>query len=420
MKILWNLYIKHKETTHNFFWRNVQILSKGGVFFLIFIISAKFLSPERFGILNYLLAVLALFIIFCDFGLSTATSKYVAEFKTLDPEKVNKTLFSVSAPVICISSVIALLVILFGKHVFRENHTYLLMFLPYLFLVPLTSTLDGFHRGLKKFRRLGVIHLVIGILTFFISFFLIKNYLLPGAILSLNILYFLLTSCLYFSAKGTEFILDRDILKKIGKYALLIGLANISYFMYTRIDILIMKQFNYTVEIGYYGLIDKLFGMIFIPAVILGQVLAPNIARYAALRDFSSIKIKFTKYFYPILGLSIPFSLAIYMIFPAFLKTFLPQYYTLTFLSIFKILLLLLPFKIWGAFSVNGFITPAGFAKIITLWTSIGGVLNIILDYIFIRIFGFIGVFLVTLIIHSCVIFISTLIFYRKIRSIRS
>ena len=85
-----------------------------------------------------------------------------------------------------------------------------------------------------------------------------------------------------------------------------------------------------------------------------------------------------------------------------------------TLLLIFKILMLLLPFKIWGVVFVHGFATPSGFARIVTTWTFIGGVLNIILDYVSIRFLGFIGVFLVTLVVHSFTIVITNLIFYRK------
>src|SRR3989344_477957 len=78
--MLKNKYLQHKETIHNFIWRSMQIFAKQGITFLIFILSAKLLTPYDFGIYNYLLAIMFFLIMFGDFGISTATSKYVADF----------------------------------------------------------------------------------------------------------------------------------------------------------------------------------------------------------------------------------------------------------------------------------------------------------------------------------------------------
>jgi len=68
---------------------------------------------------------------------------------------------------------------------------------------------------------------------------------------------------------------------------------------------------------------------------------------------------------------------------------------------IMSILLVLLPFKVFGTCLNHGFIVPAGYAKIMAVATGIGGILNVIFDYICIDRFGYIGVFWVTLVIHS-------------------
>ena len=74
-----NLFPKQKETINNFLWRRLQVFGKSGVTFLIFFISAKFLKPIEFGLLSYLMVVVGALTIFCDFGLSIAVSKFVAE-----------------------------------------------------------------------------------------------------------------------------------------------------------------------------------------------------------------------------------------------------------------------------------------------------------------------------------------------------
>ena len=82
-----NKYLAHKETIHNFIWRSLQIFGKQGITFLIFILCAKLLTPYDFGLYNYALAIIFFFIIFGDFGISAATSKYVAEYNAINKDK---------------------------------------------------------------------------------------------------------------------------------------------------------------------------------------------------------------------------------------------------------------------------------------------------------------------------------------------
>src|SRR3989339_1979664 len=93
-KLIHKHYQRHKETIHNFIWRSIQIGAKQGITFLIFILCAKLLSPYDFGIYNYALAIVFLLIIFGDFGISTATSKYVAEYNVTDKKKLKAVLFN--------------------------------------------------------------------------------------------------------------------------------------------------------------------------------------------------------------------------------------------------------------------------------------------------------------------------------------
>lgn len=414
------LYYKHRETIHNFFWRSLQIFSKQGVAFLIFFIAAKLLKPEDFGLLNYLRAVVALLMIFCDFGLSQAISKFAAEYQTLKSEKLNRLLFSVSTLIVAIAAAISIVIIFIGGRIFKENYRYIVLFLPYLFLMPLTSVIDGLYRGLKQFKKLALISLIVGVFSIFISFILIYRFYLVGAILAQNTMLLLLVLSLYAFQKKFRFEFDKSVLSHVFKYALVLGIGVLAYFFYTQVDILILKQFGFLVEIGYYAIINHIFQLLFVPFVILGQVIAPNTTKYITIKDFAEISSKLKKYAVLCVPPGVILSIVLYFAIPIILKTVLPAYHTAGFLLIMNILLVLLPFKVWGAVISQGFISPAGLAKITTITTLIGGVLNVILDYVFISIFGFIGVFWVTLVIHSLNILTITAYFYLKIKSLEN
>jgi len=281
--------------------------------------------------------------------------------------------------------------------------------------MPLTSVIDGVYRGLKQFRKLALVSSVIGTFSLVISFILIKQFLLVGVIFAQNTLYFLLAIFLYIFGQKMVFRFDKALLAKVMKYALILGISSVAYIFYSRVDILILKQFGFVVEIGYYEIINKIFQLLLIPFVILGQVIAPNITEYMTVGNIAKIKRILRKYAVSSVFAGLALSILLYLGIPVVLKKLLPEYYTAGFLLIVNILLVLLPFKVWGVLLIHAFVTPCGFAKIVAITTLIGGILNVIFDYVFIGIFGFVGVFWVTLVIHSMSILTTTLYYCLKI-----
>ncbi|MBN2270763.1 MAG: oligosaccharide flippase family protein [Sedimentisphaerales bacterium] len=410
------LYNTHKRTGRDFLWRALQMVGKQGVPCLIFFIAAKFLSPESFGDFSYLMAVVGLLIIICDFGFSTAVSRYVAEYNFRQSEKLNNILFSISIVSIGISTFISAVIVLLGGRVFKDNFRYILCLLPYLFLMPLTSIADGMYRGLKQFKKLALISIIVGGFSLAASFFLISRYLLIGAILSQIILYFLMAVALFAFQRNLKIRFDKGIFAEVARYAIVLGIAGVAFFLYTRVDILILKQFGYVVEIGYYEIVNRIFQMLIIPFAILGQVVAPNTVKYATANDFAEIRSKLKKYAAFCLGIGLVLGVCLHFGIPPALQTVLPQHHTAQFLMIMNILLVLLPFKVFGTCLNQGFIVPAGYAKITAVATGAGGLLNVVLDYIFIDCFGYIGVFWATLLIHSLSIVAVTACFLYAIR----
>ncbi|MGD0077164.1 MAG: oligosaccharide flippase family protein [Sedimentisphaerales bacterium] len=412
------LYKRHKETIHNFSWRSLQLFGKYGVTAVIFFVAARLLSPEDFGLLNYLRTVFFLLMIFCDFGLSYAVSKFVTEYKIAQPEKLNRIAFTIVVFSVSVGALVSLVLIALGDTFFKENYRYVLYFLPYLFLIPLTDILDGMYRGLKEFKKLAVISSIVSLVSIGISLFLINRYLLPGVIWSLNITGLLLFLSLCGFQRNFRFEFDKSVLVEVLKYAVLLGIGTVAGFLYTRVSILILKQFGFIVEIGYYGLLDGIFQLIFLPFGILGQVIAPNTTAYITVKNVAEIKSKVKKYaaFCVVAGLAL--SVSLYFGIPVVVKTIFPKYNVADFFLITNILLPLMPFYVWGAVLNQGFIVPAGMAKIYVVILLIGGILNVVLNYVFISLFGFVGVFWVMVGLHSGSTIIATVYFYIKINAL--
>ena len=133
----------HRETILNVFWRGLQLAVKDGVTFVIFVLAAKLLSPYEFGVYNYVLAVIFFLILFGDFGISVAASKYVAEYQVTNPEKLKGVLFNAGLVILVLTILITTATLLYGPRILKDKHIYVLYILPVVFLAPMTSLYDG-------------------------------------------------------------------------------------------------------------------------------------------------------------------------------------------------------------------------------------------------------------------------------------
>jgi O-antigen/teichoic acid export membrane protein len=416
MKLLKLNYLRHKKTIQNFAWRSLQIFCKQGITFLIFILCAKLLNPYDFGIYNYILAIIFFLIMFGDFGISTATSKYVAEYNTTDKNKLKSILFNSLIILLFFGSIVTLLTIFFGKYFLKEKYEFILYTLPLLFLAPISSLYDGIFRGLKRFKELAIISLSVGIFSIGFVYFLISNYSLIGALISQVLFYLLLVFALFSRYQNFYFKINKDLMKSIANYSLVIGISSVAFFMYSRADILVLGHFGFIEEIGYYEIINKIFQIILIPFILLATVIAPNITSYFAKKEYSKIKEKIYFFIKLLIPLGILIALAFYFFFPPIIKIFLSKYYITEMLTSMAILTFLIPTKIWGVFLTNAITVPTGYAAK-TVWIILfNGILNLILDIIFVKNYGFIGVIMITLIVNTINIFVISLFIINQIK----
>jgi len=410
------LFIRYKKYCYNFFWRSFQIVGKEGLRLIIFFIAAKLLTPELFGQYNYLLALTSFFVIFGEFGLSISVSKYVAEYNVKNKEKIKSIIFSSIAICFILSLSVSAFLLVFGKYLFAENYRYVLYLVPLIFLMSSTSIFDGIYRGLQRFKKLAIISIMVGVLALASTFFLIKTFGIIGAI-SVQILYYLLFFILLLKFTPEAHIsFDKEIVEQIFKFSVTVGITGLAYFLYTRADIIVLQYFGYTVEIGYYELINKIFQLFIIPFATVGQVFAPDVTMLLAKNNIAKIYKYANIILFFSIGLSIILTVLCYFVFPFFVKTFLAEYYSHNFIYMLNILLLILPLRLVGAIIQHGFLNSMGYTYISRNILIPFGILNIVLDFYLISVFGFIGVIYATLITYSLCISITYYIFFKKIR----
>lgn len=403
------------EFSKNFVWRLVQTFGKQGTSFAIFLIATSFLSKTDMGIYNYVFSALYLLTIFADFGISTATSKYVAEYNTVKKDRVKKVLFNTSLVVLIISIVITILALIFGETWFGEQYKYLLLVLPLVFFSPVTALYDGIYRGLKRFKDIAIISLITGLISLIAVLFFVKYLGLTGALLAQNFMYILYFIILAIKYGKFETSLDKKIIKDIGQYSMAFGIATLGYYLFSRINVLILGKYNLLEEIATYELLNKIFTVYLLPFSILGQVIAPYTTELFALKKYKDVKRRYwklVKYLFLISLIFIPVTMFLtnYTI-----KIGFSQYHTEMFLVLLLPITLTFAKDVLSAPLNAGMIVATGDAGIMTVLNIVVGTINVFASLFAIEKWGYIGVIWMTFAVQSLSLMILHIIYIKRL-----
>lgn len=411
-EILVSKYNNNKELSSSFLWRLLQVISKQGSSALMFFIATFFLSKQEMGIYNYISSALFLLVAFSDFGISTATSKYVAQYNTSQKEKVNRVLFNSGLIIFLVSIVVILLMIIFAKRLLPNYYSYLYYSLPFVLIYPLTSLIDGIYRGLKRFKTLAIVSILNGLIGVLFSYFFVTNWGLIGALLTQVCFFSTYVIALLVLNKNIEFKVDKGILKDIGGYSVYFGIASVGYFLISKVNIIILGNYNLLEEIAVYELLNKIYIIYLIPLSVLGQVLAPNIVEMFTLKRYVKVISLFKKILVYSFGLTILFIPLSILLTNMVLHIFFPGYVNEVLFA------LLLPVTLTYAKAIpvvvinTSMITSTGHARYMAVENVLVGILNVLLNIFVVRIYGYVGVVWVTLVLQTLSMIVLYVVYY--------
>lgn len=406
----------NKELSRNFVWRIFQTGGKEGVSLIIFLVATYFLSKEQMGIYNYVFASLNLLVIFADFGISTATSKYVAEYNTVDKDKLKKVLFNTMTVVLGIASIVSVLVILFGDKWFGDYNKYVLYTLPIIFFSPMSSLYDGIYRGLKRFKKLAVSSLSTGGIVLVLAGILIPKLGLAGALISQDIMYILLFFILAVGYREIELKYDKKVISDIFKYSLAFGIATLGYYLFSKVNVVILGKYNFIEEIATYELLNKIFNVYLLPFTIFGQVLAPYTTELFALKKYKDVKRQYFKSSKYLLIVSVAF-IPVAMIATKFLIVcFFPQYDNSLLTALLLPVVLTYAKNIYSAPINAGYIVATGDAGIMTVQNIVSGALNVVLSIFAIEKFGYMGLIWTSFAVQIISLVVLQLIYIKRLK----
>lgn len=413
--------LSKKQLSQDFFWGALQTAAKQGGSFLVFIIGTWILSKETMGMYNYFMGIAAILVLFVDVGISTATSKYVAQYSQTDEKKLKQIQFNALLLVLVCATILILFILQFGPVVLKEKFAYFIYFLPLIYLSPIASVLDGIYRGKGAFKKLSIITMSAVAISIVITVILVQKFGLLGLAFSQNSLYFLLATTLLFgSLNGNENRLNGSILKEVLGYSLTFSLATLGYYLFSNINVILMGRFEFFTQLAYYELVSKAFVAPLMPFTILGLVLAPMFTRDYARKEFQKVFDGYKTYLKRMLFAGILFGLGSIILVPAFVYILARDYFDPFFFTLLPPFILLYSQMAFSAPINSGIIVATGHARIMTFLNIIVGAIGAGLAYFFISrgmivesIYSLVGV-------HTLGLVLLNLIFFKTLKKIVS
>ncbi len=392
---------KYKILLGNLIWRTLQVFARNGFSYAIFYLSSLFLPKEDFGYYNYILKIAFFIILFVDFGISMAVSKFTAEYAPGENKgKINSLLSNGIILILALGLLASLLTLFVNSFILGGIYNNLLYLIPLFFLVPLSSLFDGVLRGTKQFRVLSLITLITGSLSFFFFILLIKKFALTGAFYSQNIFYLLMLAGYWLYFKIIPEKPDALIFKKLTQYALVIGVTGVFMFLSTQVDVLFLGAFGYYTEIAYYEIIFKFLAFVVMPFTIAGHVISPDFTSRFVQKNYTWVRLKLKQSVVLSFLVAATITLLLYFAFPLIFKSFFSKYNTGDLIRMSHIALVL-----FFSNMLNGFIPLLAIATGHARWSMYFiiavGVLNVMFDYISIIYWGVWGLIISTVILKS-------------------
>jgi len=193
------------------------------------------------------------------------------------------------------------------------------------------------------------------------------------------------------------------------------GIATLGYYLFSKVNVLIMGKYGLLEEIATYELLNKIFTFYLLPFTILGQVLSPYITEAFALKKYSNVKKIFLKSLLYLGLLSLVFVPVTYFGTKFAVSILMPQYDTALLAMILLPVTITYAKNVFGAPINSGIIVSTGHAGIMTILNIVAGGTNVLLSIWAIKQYGFMGVIWVTLIVQVFFSVILNVIYFNKL-----
>jgi O-antigen/teichoic acid export membrane protein len=369
----------------------VQTFAREGVSFAVFSIAAYFLAPDVFGEYNYVMAIAFLLIMFGDFGISTAMSRFAAEHANKEPDSLLAAFTGVVFGAAGVALGVGIFASIFGPLLWGTHYQYILLVLPLVLFVPLVALFDGLYRGQMRFRELTVVTTVAGLPVLLLSAPLIHYFGILGAFLAQDAYYLVLLVSFITRHPKWSFSIPPGVLRDLAWYSGVIGLTSLGFFVFSRVNVLILGHLNLIREIAVYEIANKLIAIMMMPFIIFSQVIAPRISRLASEARHSEIASGYARQVIGAAAIAAIVAGGIYLLAPFVVPILLPKYSLQELLPVVNIMLLAFVSQAASGVAASGYSTASGDAHLNMYWLFFFGAISLGAAAYSAENFGFMG-----------------------------
>ena len=388
----------------------------GRLLIIIFIaILARSVGPSGIGIYSFALSLIAVFMVLPNFGFDTLIVREIAISKNHTRDYITKVLIIK----LLLTSITAFLLIIFiALRKYNSQTTQIILFVFAIsFFGSIISTFYSIFRAYERMELEAGISLINNLLRLFMGLSAIKiGMKLNGIVFSLliaEIFTFLLVVykvCRNFPQ--IRFKIGQLSSKKILLSAIPFGIMSLMEIIFINTDNLMIARLQGEVAVGWYAAASKILIIINLVPSMFWVAILPVLSRIST-SSLESLQQTYSKSFSYLLMLSFPIAIGGFMISDQIILTIYGNE--------FRNSILILQVMIWLiTFSFVGYINGAtlcatGRERVFAIAFSLIAFANILLDYVFIKKYGYIGACYVTLILKGIEFLIYTIICHKQL-----
>jgi O-antigen/teichoic acid export membrane protein len=363
-----------------------------GLFLLFFV--SKYLKPEGFGELSYLIAILSILYIINDFGLNDVVSKKIVE-STISNTIVNN-LFSFRL----INSIILISISFLFFYSYLNQYKYIFIFFSLALIFNSFKVIEPYFQSYFQLKKTAISNILTVFFSIIFKIYLIYNnanlnYFIFSIFLDSLINSFLMYLMYFkYSKRHINFSINTSIYKNYLSKGYLLFFASIFSILIMRIDQLMIKNLMSSYDLGIYSVAATISESVNFVPVVLSYSLYPYLVNVKL--DVIKYIANFIKFLKFTTIVAIVLIALFYLIGVNLINEFIDPVYSFS-ISISKILIFSILFISLGTCS-NSFYMKNNLEKLIFKRSLICVGINIFLNFIFIPKYGIIAAAYSTLI----------------------
>lgn len=397
--------LKIKSVQYNFI-MNIVLRMSAFIFPMItFPYTSRVLLAEGNGKIAFAVAVVNYFVLFASLGLPTYGVKACSQVRD-DKTKLSRCvheLLSINVISMCISYIsFAILMIVVPE--FQKNS--LLLWINSASIILSVAGIEWFYQAIEQYDYITIRNILIKLISIILMFLFVKNkddYIIYGLITILGTV----GSNIWNIVKLPSYIMLKNVgdycLKKHLKPIIFLFLYSAATTIYTNLDTVMLGFMVNEEEVGYYNAAVKLKNILVSVVTALGAVLMPRVTYYLNNGKQEEFNNLIQKSFEFIFVLSVPMS--IYFMFESStVINFLAGSGYEQAIPTMKIIMPSLIFIGIGSVTAWQLLIPFNKEHVTVIGAIIGGVINLIINFILIPSYGATGAAFATVIAEILVV----------------